>query len=138
MIEYIIRDDEKEIHGTAEAVCLMTAGEPVEGEEDATAAGCIYYGPSRALDMAEAFLLAAMEREADVLRHIYTHISTKAQLDHDFCTKIIKLTLADMKTMVDKLTSDGGEKAATDPATDPAFVKLMKSAGMWDDEEEEK
>ena len=102
MIEYIIRDDKKEIHGTAEAVCLMTAGEPLEDEKDATAAGCIYYGPDRSLAMADAFLAATLERQSSVLRHIYTHINTKAVQDKNFCEKMIKLSLADMKAMVDQ------------------------------------
>ena len=131
MIEYIIRDDKKEIHGTAEAVCLMTAGEPLEDEKDAKAAGCIYYGPDRSLAMAEAFLSASLERQASVLRHIYTRLSTKAAQDHDFCEKMIKLSLADMKALVDQLTENGKSKAATDPA----FAELMKDAGKWDGEE---
>ena len=128
MIEYIIRDEEKEIHGTAEAVCLMTAGEPVEGEEDATAAGCIYYGPDRSIAMAEAFLSATLERQANVLRHIFNRINTKGIQDKDFCKKILKLSLEDLGTMLDQMTGNGRSEAATDPD----FAEMMKNAGMWD------
>lgn len=133
MIEYIIRDpeSEKEIHGTAEAVCLMTAGEPVEGEEYATASGCIYYGPDRSLAMAEAFLSASLERQSSVLRHIYAHINTKAAQDKNFCKEMIKLSLADMKTTFDQMTENERSKAATDPD----FAEIMKIAEMWDGEE---
>ncbi len=133
MIEYIIRDDKKEIHGTAEAVCLMTAGEPLEDEKDAKAAGCIYYGPDRSLAMAEAFLSASLERQSSVLRHIYTHINTKAVQDKDFCKEMIRLSIADMKTIFDQMTGNERSKAATDPD----FAEMMKNAGMWDGEEEE-
>lgn len=128
MIEYIIRDDEKEIHGTAEAVCLMTDGEPVEGEEDATAAGCIYYGPDRSEAMAEAFLQAALEEQATVLRQIHVAIYTRARKDDDFMHKMVKLVIADLGTLFDRLSDNAKEKAGADPV----FVELMKNAGMWD------
>lgn len=128
MIEYIIRDDEKEIHGTAEAVCLMTAGEPVEGEEDATAAGCIYYGPDRSKAMSEAFLQAALEEQAMVLRKIYTAIYTRSMENDDFMHKMAKLAIADLGVLFDRLSDKSKEKAEADPA----FVELMKNAGMWD------
>lgn len=133
MIEYIIRDDEKEIHGTAEAVCLMTAGEPVEGEEDAAAASCIYYGPDRSKAMAEAFLQAALEEQSMVLRQIYFEIYTRARKDDDFMHKMAKLVIADLGTLFDRLSDKSKEKAGADPV----FVELMKNAGMWDGVEEE-
>lgn len=132
MIEYIIRDDEKEFHGTAEAVCLMTAGEPVEGEEDATAAGCIYYGPDRSKAMSEAFLRAALEEQSMVLRQIYVAIYTRARNDDDFMHKMAKLALADLGVLFDRLSDNTKEKAGADPV----FVELMKNAGMWDDSNE--
>ena len=128
MIEYIIRDDEKEIHGTAEAVCLMTAGEPVEGEKDATAAGCIYYGPDRSKAMSEAFLRAVLEEQAMVLRHIYTAIYARARDNDDFMHKMAKLVLADLGVLFDRLSDKSKEKAATDPD----FAEMMRNAGMWD------
>lgn len=129
MIEYIIRDDEKEIHGTAEAVCLMTAGEPVEGEKDATAAGCIYYGPDRSKAMSEAFLQAVLGEQAMVLRQIYVAISTRDRKNDDFTHKMAKLVIADLGVLFDRLSDNAKEKARDDPA----FVEMMKDAGMWDE-----
>lgn len=114
--------------GTAEAVCLMTAGEPVEGEKDATAAGCIYYGPDRSKTMAEAFLQAALVEQAMVLRQIYVAIATRERKNDHFTHKMAKLAIADLGVLFDRLSDKSKEKAEADPA----FVELMKNAGMWD------
>jgi hypothetical protein len=134
MIEYIIRDTEhdKEQRGEAQAVCLLTAGEPVEGREDTVAHGCVYYGPDRSHDLAEAFTSAALKRPARVLRLIYVQLHNKMTQDKDFAMKMARLSLGDLADLFGEL-SDAGKKEVE---TDPDFLELMRDSGMWDGEDE--
>ena len=134
MIEYIIRDTEhdKEQRGEAEAVCLLTAGEPVEGQEDTVAHGCLYYGPDRSHDMVEAFISAMLERQARVLRQIYIQLHLRMDKDKEFARKMARFSIDDLAHLFDELSEAGKEKAATDPD----FLELMRDSGMWDGEDE--
>lgn len=134
MIEYIIRDTEhdKEQTGMAQAVCLLTAGEPVDGKENTVAHGCIYYGPDRSNDMAEAFIQAALERPARVLRQIYISLYNRMTNDKDFAVKMGRLSIDDLAYLFDKMSEAGKREAAANPD----FLELMRDSGMWDGEDE--